>query len=146
MPVTDKSILSRLYFVAGCMFLLALAIGVKLVSIQFIDGDKYRALSQKRTIKNFTIEPKRGNLYSDDVSLLATSVTKYDIRFDALPPSRAVFEEHIKPLSDSLSKVLGRPSSYYQNLMKEARVEKKRYLQSARDLDYTKYMRIKGFP
>lgn len=146
MPITDKTILSRLYFVASCMFLLALAIVVKLVSIQVIDGDKYRALSQKRTIKNFTIEPKRGNLYSDDGSLLATSVTKYDIRFDALTPSRAVFEEHIKPLSDSLSKVLGKPSSYYQNLMKEARIEKNRYLLIARDLGYTEYVRIKGFP
>lgn len=146
MPITDKNILSRLYFVAGCMFFFALAVMVKLVTIQMVDGEKYRALAEQRTIKNFTIEPKRGNLYSDDGSLLATSVTKYDIRFDAITPQHKVFEQHIKPLSDSLSKALGRSSSYYQNLLRKARVNKNRYLLIAKDLGYTEYARIKNFP
>ncbi|MCM5661477.1 penicillin-binding protein [Galbibacter mesophilus] len=146
MPITDKNILSRLYFVAGCMFFFALAVVVKLFAIQFSEGEKYRALAEQRTIKNFTIEPKRGNLYSDDGSLLATSVTKYDIRFDAVTPQHKVFERNIKALSDSLSKVLGRSSSYYQNLMRKARANKNRYLLIARDLGYTEYIQIKNFP
>ncbi|MCX2680444.1 penicillin-binding protein [Galbibacter sp. EGI 63066] len=146
MPITDKNILSRLYFVAGCMFFFALAVVVKLITIQVADGEKYRDLAEQRTIKNFTIEPKRGNLYSDNGSLLATSVTKYDIRFDAVTPQHKVFEEHIKPLSDSLSKVLGRPSSYYQNLLRISRTNKNRYLLIARDLGYTDYIRVKNFP
>lgn len=146
MPITDKNILSRLYFVAGCMFFFALAIVVKLVTIQVVDGEKYRELAEQRTVKNFTIEPKRGNLYSDDGSLLATSVTKYDIRFDAITPQHKVFEEHIKPLSDSLSVALGRSSSYYSNLLRKARANKNRYLLIAKNVGYTEYVRIKNFP
>mgnify|MGYP001281588625 CR=1 FL=1 len=50
-----------------------------------------------------------------------------------ITPQHKVFEQHIKPLSDSLSKVLGRSSSYYQNLLRKARVNKNRYLLQLRD-------------
>ncbi len=146
MQITEKNILNRLYFIGGCMFLFALAVAVKLISIQVTDGDKYRELAKERTLKNFTIQPNRGNLYSDDGSLLATSVTKYDIRFDAITPSSKVFEKHLKPLSDSLSLMLGKAPSYYQNVLRKARGNKNRYLLVARNLGYLDYMRIKSFP
>ena len=84
MATTETNILNRLYFVAGCMFVFALAVVFKLCAIQFIQGDEYRALAQKRTVKDFDIEPNRGNVYSSDGSLLATSIPKYDIRIDAI--------------------------------------------------------------
>lgn len=146
MPVTEKNILNRLYFVAGCMLLLALAIVVKMISIQVTDGDKYRELAKDQTIKNFTIQPNRGNLYSDDGSLLATSVAKYDIRFDALTPSSADFEKYLKPLSDSLSIMFNKPASYYQNIFRKARGNKNRYLLVVQDLGYLDYTRIRTFP
>ncbi len=131
---------------AGCMFLFAIAVMVKLVTIQVVEGEHYKALAEDRTVKNFVIEPNRGNLYSDDGSLLATSVTRYDIRFDALTPSQEVFEGNVKALSDSLSRVFNKTSSYYQNLMRKARASKNRYLLIARDLGYTDYLRVRNFP
>lgn len=127
------------------MFLFSVAVAVKLVFIQ-IDGDEYRQMAEERTIKNFTIPANRGNLYSDDGSLLATSVTKYDIRFDALTVSAKNFEKYLKPLSDELSKMLGRPSSYYQNIFRKARANKNRYLLVTRDLGYADYIKMKNFP
>lgn len=146
MPITEKNILNRLYIIAGCMCLFALAVAVKLISIQVTDGDKYRELAKERTLKTFTIQPNRGDLYSDDGSLLATSVTKYDIRFDAITPSSESFEKHLKPLSDSLSIMFGKQPSYYQNVFRKARGNKNRYLLVARNLGYLDYMRLKGFP
>src|SRR5690606_1196655 len=128
------------------MLLLALAIVVKMISIQVTDGDKYRELAKDQTIKNFTIQPNRGNLYSDDGSLLATSVAKYDIRFDALTPGSADFEKYLKPLSDSLSVMFNKPSSYYQNIFRKARGNKNRYLLVVQDLGYLDYTRIRTFP
>ncbi|UGU14875.1 transpeptidase family protein [Sinomicrobium kalidii] len=145
MPVTEKKILHRLYFVAGAMFLFSVAVAVKLVFIQ-VDGEEYRQMAEERMVKNFTIPSNRGNLYSDDGSLLATSVTKYDIRFDALTVSAKNFEKYLKPLSDKLSKMLGRPSSYYQKAFRKARANKNRYLLVTRDLGYADYIRIKNFP
>src|SRR5690606_16483413 len=105
-----------------------------------------RQMAEERTIRNFTIPANRGNLYSDDGSLLATSVTKYDIRFDALTVSAKNFEKYLKPLSDKLSAMLGKPSSYYQRVFRKARANKNRYLLVTKDLGYADYIRIKNFP
>ena len=146
MAITEKNISNRLYFIAGCMFLFAVAVVVKLVAIQVVDGEHYRELAEKRTVEDVLIEPNRGDLYSDDGSLLATSVTRYEVRFDAITPSKEVFEENIRPLSDSLSRAFGKSSSYYQNILRKARASKNRYLLIARDLGYTDYLRVKSFP
>jgi len=118
----------------------------KLFSIQFVQGDQYRDLAEKRTIKNVVIPANRGNVYSADGSLLATSIPKYDIRLDAVTPSNYTFEKYLKPLSDSLSKFSGKPSSYYQNEIRKARANKNRYHLLARNLGYSEYVRVRNFP
>lgn len=146
MAATDKSILKRLYVVAGLLVLFAGAVLFKLVSIQIVDGAKYQALAETRTSHMFTIEPNRGNLYSDDGSLLATSVSKYTIRFDAVTVSNIDFKENIKPLSDALAKQFGNTSSHYQQILRKAKENKNRYTLIVRNLDYSEYMAVKTFP
>nr|WP_040491527.1 penicillin-binding protein [Xanthomarina gelatinilytica] len=146
MAVKEKNILNRLYFIAGCMFIFALAVVFKLLSIQFIQGDKYRELAEERTIKNVVIPANRGNVYSVNGNLLATSVPKYDIRIDAVTSKAKVFEENLKPLADSLSKFSGKPSSYYQKEIRKARANRNRYYLLARDIGYSDYIRIRNFP
>ena len=146
MAVEDKHITYRIYIVAFMMFLVAIAILVKLTNIEFTEGDYYRKLAKERTVRNFIIPANKGNIYSADGSLLATSIPSYKIRFDAMAAKSAAFEKNIKPLSDSLSVMLGKPSSYYQNLLRRARAHNNRYLLVARDLSYTQYIRIKSFP
>ena len=146
MPTTEKNILTRLYAVAGCLFLFAVAVMVKLVSIQMVHGDKYRQMAVDRTEKMFTIAPNRGNLYSDDGSLLATSVSRFTIRFDAVTVSGKDFEENVKSLSDALAVLMGKPSSYYLKLFRKAKANKNRYTLVARNLDYSDYIQVKDFP
>lgn len=146
MAVTEKHILNRLYFVAGIMFVLALAVVFKLLTIQLVQGEKYRELAEKRTVKNVTIPANRGNVYASDGSLLATSIPKYDIRFDALTPTNKTFEKYLKPLSDSLSKYSGKSTGYYQKELRKARANKNRYFLLARNISYTDYIRIRNFP
>ncbi len=146
MPTNDKKIMTRLYVVTACMFVFAFAVLFKLVNIQVVQGDKYKALAMKRTEKMFTIAPNRGNLYSDDGSLLATSVSRYTIRFDAVTVSDADFKKYIVPLSDALSGMLGSSSSHYQQVLRKAKANKHRYALIARNLDYSEYMAVKDFP
>ena len=128
------------------MFIFALAVVFKLLSIQFIQGDKYRAIAQKRTVKEVTIPANRGNVYSVKGNLLATSIPKYDIRFDALTPSAKIFEENVKPLSDALSKYSGKPPEYYQKELRKARENKNRYYLLARNIGYSDYIKLRNFP
>ena len=146
MAVEDKNITYRIYLVAFMMFLVAIAILVKLTNIEWTEGDYYRKLAKERTVKNFVIPANKGNIYSADGSLLATSIPSYKIRFDAMAAKKVVFEKNLKPLSDSLSVMLGKPSSYYENLLRRSRAHKNRFLLVARDLSYTQYIRIKNFP
>lgn len=146
MAIAEKNILNRLYFIAGGMFLFALLIAIKLADIQFVQGDKYRELAEKNTTKNFTIPANRGNVYSDDGSLLASSVPKYDIRFDAVTVSSDHFKENLVPLSKELGAMFGKSASYYQNILRKARANKNRYLLIAKNLGYTDYIRVKKMP
>ncbi len=146
MAVEKKNILNRLYLLAGFMFLFAVAITYKLVDIQFVKGDAYRKKAAKRTVKNFEIKANRGNVYTADGSLLATSVSKYDIRMDAVAVSRENFEQNIKELSKSLSKMLGNTEGYYENYIRKARKHGNKYLFITRNLSYNQYLKIKQFP
>ena len=146
MAVNEKNILNRLYFVAGCMFIFAIAVVFKLVSIQFIQGDKYKNLAEKRTIKNVEIPANIGNVYSVNGNLLATSIPKYDIRIDALTPSAKTFETYLKPLSDALAKRSGKSSSFHQKELRKARANKNRYFLLARNIGYSEYIKIRNFP
>lgn len=136
----------RLYIVAGTMFVFAFAICFKLANIQLVDGEKYRELALKNTTKNFTIPANRGNVYADDGSLLATSVPKYDIRFDAMTVSEEDFSANLVALSDGLSEMFGKPSSHYQQLFRKARANKNRYVPVVKNLGYSNYIKVKNLP
>lgn len=116
------------------------------MNIQFVDGDKYRELAKESTTKNFLIPANRGNVYADDGSLLATSVPKYDIRFDAVTVSPEDFKENLLPLSEGLSKMFGKPVSHYQNMFRKARADKNRYLLVVKNLGYSDYIKVKNMP
>lgn len=146
MALEDKNISYRIYLVAFVIFLMAIAVSVKLTNIQWVEGDYYRKLAKDRTVKRVPIPANKGNIYSADGSLLATSIPNYIIRFDALAPKAEVFEKNVKALSDSLSKMTGKPSSEYQAEFRKARASKNRYLLVVKDLSFTKYMKVKKFP
>ncbi|MDD5151055.1 MAG: penicillin-binding protein [Flavobacterium sp.] len=146
MAVEDKNISYRIYLVAFAIFLMAIAIVIKLTNIQWVEGDYYRKLAKERTVRNFVIPANKGNIYSADGSLLATSIPNYEIRFDAVAPKSEAFEKNVKPLSDSLALLLGKPSGFFLNEFRKARANKNRYFLVARDLSYTEFIKIKSFP
>lgn len=136
----------RLYLIAGVLLVMAVAVVVRLVEIQLVEGEKFKNLALSQTERMFTIEPNRGNLYSEDGSLLAASVPKYEIRFDAKTVSEENFQKYVGALSDSLGKLMDRPSSHYRQLFRKARANGERYELVARNVNYLDYVRIKGFP
>ena len=146
MATTKKHIINRTYIVSILILILAISIVVKLINIQFVKGDYYIGLSEENNIKNIIIPANRGSVYSSGGKLLATSVPKYDIRFDALAPSDKNFNENLTKLSNSLSVFYNKPANYYMKLLKNARDSKNRYLLIARNLGYNDQVKIKNFP
>ena len=128
------------------MFIFALLVVFKLTKIQFVQGESYRVLAEKRSIKDVVIPANRGNVYSVDGSLLATSVPKYDIRIDLVTSSERNFQAHIEALCDSVSSFNGSSSLNLQKRIREARQNKNRYFLLARQIDYSDYLRFRAFP
>ena len=128
------------------MTLFLFAILFKIFNLQYVNGDKYRELSQADNVKNDTIYANRGNVYASDGNLLATSMSKYTIRMDVVAVKSDVFEKNIKELSVSLSKMFGKSVSHYQNKLREAKKRKNRYLLIARNVGYNDYVAMKSFP
>lgn len=146
MKTFKESILTKFYIVAAFMTLFLCAIVFKVVSIQYSEGDKYEELSEEITRRQDTIYANKGNVYSSDGKLLATSISKYTIRMDVMAVKSQVFEKNIGALSKSLSSLLGKPTSYYQQKLRNARKKKNRYLLIARNVGYTEYVKMKTFP
>ena len=143
---TEKSIMNKLYFVSGVMFVFALLVVYKLITIQFVQGAEYRGLAEQRTIKDVKIPANRGNVYSVGGSLLATSVPKYDIRIDLMTPSNKNYKDFITALSDSLASFHGTSSSEFKRKLHLARQNKNRYFLLASNLGYSQYLRFRDFP
>jgi len=146
MSEKETNILNKLYFISGCMFIFALLVVFKLSKIQFVQGEAYRSLAEKRSIKNVVIPANRGNVYSVDGSLLATSVPKYDIRIDLVTSSERNFQSNVQALCDSISVFNGSSSLELQKRIREARQNKNRYFLLARNIDYSDYLRFRSFP
>lgn len=142
----ENTITNRLFLIAIGIFIVSIFVSIKLINIQVKEGEYFRGLAQKRTVRKFEIPANKGNIYSSDGSLLATSIPEYTIRFDAISPSDENFDKYIKSLSDSLSLVLGNSSSHYEKELKRARANQNRYFLVAKKLSFSEYIRIKKFP
>lgn len=146
MAISEKNIMNRLYLISGLLFVFAVAVVVKLVNIQMVKGDDLKQLATAKTEKMFVIEPNRGNIYADDGSLLAASVAKYSIHFDARTIDQDDWEKNIVPLCDSLGQLFGKPSEHYLKMLRKARANKNGYKLIARNIDYLEYDRMRNFP
>jgi cell division protein FtsI (penicillin-binding protein 3) len=128
------------------MMTFLLAVIIRVVSIQYTQGEKYRKLSTELTFKQDVIFANKGNVYASDGNLLATSMSKFTIRMDVVAVNSKIFEKNIVELSKELSGMLGKTPSYYQEKLRKAKKRKNRYLLIARNLGYNDYLKIKQFP
>jgi cell division protein FtsI (penicillin-binding protein 3) len=60
MTKEDQTITKRIYFVALVIFLMAVAITIKLTNIQWAQGEHYRELAKKLDVKMFVIPANKG--------------------------------------------------------------------------------------
>jgi len=143
-------ILLRAYISFGVMVVIAIAVIYKLFTVQIVEGDKWRAMQDSLSTKYVNVEPARGNIYSVDGKLLATSVPEYDIRMDLFAPgieTDEVFYSKIDSLSSSLSSFFGdKSSSQYSRLLREARKKRNRYFLIKRNVSYQQMKSLRGFP
>ena len=146
MSIERQNIVRNAGFILLLLLLLMLGVAVRVILLQVNEGEHYKNLSNQITEKVDTIYPNKGNVYSADGSLLATSMFRYEIRMDVATVSDKVFQTNLTDLSKNLSKFLGKSSSYYEKIIRDAKRQNNRYLLIAKNLSYPQYRKIRSFP
>ncbi len=146
METNQKQFLYRLYFVASLLIVLGLGIGYKVFHIQYIDGNNYRLLAKNKTIQNITVSPERGNIFSDDGSLLAASTISYDIFFDGVTVSNSNFAKFSTSLAKDLSVLLEKDYDFFHDKLSYAKKNSKRYYLIQRNVSVEDLNKIKKMP
>ncbi|WP_143959940.1 penicillin-binding protein [Litoribacter populi] len=124
-----KSILLRIRFAFLLVAIFAGVIFYRITQIQFVEGEEWRKKSDDVNLQYRTVKATRGNIYSGDGSLLATSLPFYRVAIDPSIAKDDVFRKGIDSLSVMLSKHYNDKSrDYYKRLISDARTNNKKYV------------------
>lgn len=149
MSTTKKDIMWRVWLVYGFICAFALAILAQVVRVKFVEGEKWIAKSDSLELRMKTIEPSRGNIYSCDGSLLATSTPIYELRIDTKAPGfeKENFNAKVDSLADGLSKIFGDKSAQdYKKILRDARRNGERYFELKDTALYKEYRAVQKLP
>ena len=145
-----NEVLVRMYIVLGAFILAAIALFGQTFKIAVLEGDKWRAIAKENYVRYEKVPALRGNIMSDDGSLLAGSIDKYDIHFDLQVNglTKKVFEENVDSLAYCLSTYVNNkytPGGQLRRL-KEAKAKGARYFTIAKNVSFEKKNQIASFP
>ncbi|KQC02402.1 penicillin-binding protein [Pedobacter sp. Hv1] len=144
------NILLRVYLAFGLIVLFAFAVLLRLGDVQFIQGKKWKAMADSLSVREFDIAAARGNIYSVDGSLLATSVPEYELRMDVFAggiQKDEVFNSKVDSLAMKLSQFFKDKSSKdYSRMLRKARQDSVGYLLIKRKVSYQDLKIVRTFP
>ncbi len=142
-----KNILNRAYLAATPFFVVALLVLGKLFFIQYQEGPSLRAQAQREVIKEVNIKAERGNIYSYDGKLMATTMPVYDIYMDPVTVDPNAFNELLPQLAQKLAEQFNAKNArQWENYLRIKRDKGSRYVPLAEDISYNQLQLIKGFP
>ncbi len=143
-------ILLRVYIAFGLIVCFAFAVVFKMWTVQFQQGKKWRAMADSLSTHYVNVDAVRGNIYSNDGSLLATSVPEYELRMDLLAggiEKDEIFYEKVDSLAQKMSSFFGDKSArQYARIFREARKDKERYFLVKRKVTHQQLSQIRQFP
>lgn len=130
-----NSILFRVRVSFILVFIFALAIIVRIGIIQFAEGEKWNALAAQIGLQYREVEATRGNILSDNGSLMATSIPFYRLALDPSRPSDEMLDQSLDSLARYLADFYGDASAIaYKRKIIDAREAGRRYIMLNRQL------------
>lgn len=143
-----KSILLRVRVAFLAVLLFAIAVVAKIGHIQFIEGRKWAAMGERISFDYKRVKATRGNIYSDNGSLLATSLPFYKVAFDATLPKDEIFNKGVDSLSWHLAKFFKDKSQKdYKRMLIDARETGKQYIViNRKQVDYQEKKNMMTWP
>ena len=138
------------------MALIALGVIFNIVKIQTVEGDYWRGMADSLTTRFVEVEPNRGNIYSADGSLLATSLYIYDLHMDLKTETlkslaaSGQLNDSLDALATSLAGFFRGPDAktkwLWMNELKKAYEQNRRYHPIQNNVNHLRLKEIKKFP
>src|SRR5690554_925032 len=143
-------ILQRSYLAFGLIVLFAVAVLVQLIRVQYVEGKEWIAMADSLSTRYVDVEAVRGNIYSHDGSLLASSIPEYELRMDLLASGiedDSVFNVQVDSLAMKLAEFFkDRSASQYARELRGARKNKNRYFLIKRNVGHQELKIVREFP
>ncbi|OUV72749.1 MAG: hypothetical protein CBC83_06105 [Flavobacteriales bacterium TMED123] len=132
----------RLIFLYFCMSLFALIILSQVFVIQQLK-DVF-SQNQPEFIK---VQAPRGNIFSDDGSLLAISMPLYDVHIDFKTIQTDTFQKYISGLSSQLATFFDNKTALeYELMFRNQKKKKSQYFLLKKNATYNEIKQLKSFP
>ncbi|MFV0392392.1 MAG: penicillin-binding transpeptidase domain-containing protein [Paludibacteraceae bacterium] len=153
MTEPGKKIIGRFAAVYILIVVLMLIIIVNVIKIQTVERDNWLELGKKNDKKDIIIRPNRGNIYSADGQLMASSIPTYYVYMDTRVPALhekdgALFYENIDSLAYCLSDYFKDKSkaTYKRDIIKAYKQKKGEYAFYKGRISYAQLKDIRRFP
>jgi cell division protein FtsI (penicillin-binding protein 3) len=128
-------------FFAGAIF-------YRITHLQFVEGDEWREMSDNINLQYKEVNATRGNIYSSNGSLLATSLPFYRVVMDPSIASNELYKAGIDSLANKLAAFYkDKSSSAYKRMINDARLKGKQYLMvNRRQIGYQEKLEMMSWP
>jgi cell division protein FtsI (penicillin-binding protein 3) len=128
-----------------CLF--GIAIIGKAVMIQVKEGPKLRAEDRELQTRFDTLIAERGNIYTEDGTMLSTSIPEFDVHIDFSIIDSALFNKNIDTLSQCLAGLfLDKSSLEYKEEMVRAYNDEEKYYLLRKKMKYNQFELLRTFP
>ena len=150
MPL-KKDILWRVGVVYVFILIFAIIIAGKILYLQVFEGKKLEKQANEINLKSILVESYRGDIYSCNNRLLASSVPFYDIRLDTRSTGLEINSKEYYNKLDSLAIKLAslfqdKSAESYRKELYQARKEGSRFYLVKERVNYNQLKQLKEFP
>jgi len=160
----EGSLTIRAFIVYICVAVASIGIIYRIVDLQFFHKTELRAQSEaaKKTLETVVLPVERGTIFSRDNEVLVQRIIRYKIAMDTYPTERIKregkpdsiklllpdedFYAKLSDLSDSLTTLFGATNPSWEQKLKTARENKKRYFVISNNAGVKEYTRLQKFP
>jgi cell division protein FtsI (penicillin-binding protein 3) len=143
-PKTDT--LWKTYLVYFLVLVFGIAIIAKIIVVQTKDNKELVKLAEQREYRVDTLEASRGNIFSSDGQLMATTIPLYDVFFDYKAVDSVFLAENIDSLCGQMAELLPkRNAAQWKAFFEEGKAKKNRHYKIALNITQAELRKMQGF-
>ena len=143
-PRTDT--LWKTYLVYILVLIFGVAIIAKIILVQTKDNKELVKLAEQREYRVDTLEASRGNIFSSDGQLMATTIPLYDVFFDYKSVDSAILADNIDSLCVQMADLFPkRNPAQWKAFFAEGMARKNRHYKIALNITQTELRQMQQF-